>query len=47
MNAGRLLHDLYDRDGYDLRIDYTAEPEPPITAEDQAWIKEHLKIAWE
>lgn len=47
VDVGRLLHELYDRAGYDLRIDYSDEPEPPLTAEDQTWIKEHLKIAWE
>jgi hypothetical protein len=32
-----LLHALYDRAGYDLRIDYRGEPEPPLDAEDAAW----------
>ena len=45
LDIGRLLHDLYDRAGYDLRIDYTAEPDPPLTAEDKTWIKDRLKTA--
>lgn len=32
-----LLHDLYDRAGYDLRIDYRAEPVPPLGEEDARW----------
>lgn len=32
-----LLHELYDRAGYDLRIDYEAEPEPPLEGEDAGW----------
>ena len=32
-----LLHDLYDRAGYDLRLDYRAEAEPPLEGDDAAW----------
>lgn len=32
-----LLHELYDRAGYDLRINYRREPEPPLGKEDAAW----------
>ena len=32
-----LVHALYDRAGYDLRIDYRRDPEPPLTGEDAAW----------
>jgi hypothetical protein len=32
-----LLHELYDRAGYDLRIDYRAEPEPPLAGDDTVW----------
>lgn len=38
----RILHDLYDQSGYDLAIDYTEAPSPPLSAEDAAWITEHL-----
>jgi hypothetical protein len=43
VDIGRLLHDLYDRAGYDLRVDYTDEPEPPITAEELSWIKDYVE----
>lgn len=33
----QLLHDLYDRAGYDLRIDYSQAPDPPLDGEDAAW----------
>ncbi|MEJ5198268.1 MAG: DUF4058 family protein [Anaerolineae bacterium] len=32
-----LLHELYDRAGYDLRINYRLDPEPPLAEEDAAW----------
>jgi Protein of unknown function (DUF4058) len=33
----RLLHDLYDRAGYDLAIDYRQLPDPPLASEDAEW----------
>lgn len=41
----RLLHDLYDRAGYDLRIDYRAEAEPPLARDDALWANELLRAA--
>lgn len=32
-----ILHALYDRAGYDLRIDYRRNPDPPFAEADQAW----------
>lgn len=32
-----LLHDLYERAGYDLAIDYTQAADPPLRPEDAAW----------
>jgi len=32
-----LVHALYDRAGYDLRIDYRADLEPPLEGDDAAW----------
>jgi hypothetical protein len=32
-----LLHEFYDRAGYDLRLDYRAEAEPPLEGDDAAW----------
>ena len=33
----QLLHELYDSGGYDLAIDYSQPPEPPLSDEDAAW----------
>lgn len=38
-----LLHDLYDRAAYDLRVDYTREPEPPLDEPDSAWADSLLR----
>jgi hypothetical protein len=37
VDLGAVLASRYDRVGYDLRIDYAAEPQPPLAAEDAAW----------
>lgn len=41
----RLLHDLYDRAGYDLRIDYSKAPYPPLDEEDAVWADDLLRQA--
>lgn len=41
----RLLHALYDRAGYDLRIDYRQEPEPPLEYADALWSDALLRQA--
>ena len=38
-----LLIQVYDQARYDLAIDYTFEPEPPLKAEDKAWADALLK----
>ncbi len=38
-----VLTRVYEQAGYDLRIDYTAEPVPPLSAEDAAWADALLK----
>lgn len=38
-----LLHQVYDRSGYDLEIDYTQAPVPPLKGEDAIWANELLK----
>ncbi|MEM7132816.1 MAG: DUF4058 family protein [Chloroflexota bacterium] len=39
VDLNQILHDLYDRAGYDLRINYRAEPVPPFADPDTAkWI---------
>jgi hypothetical protein len=40
-----LLHDLYDRAGYDLRIDYSEGPEPPLADDDATWADSLLRAA--
>ena len=42
VDLGTLLRDLYDRAGYDLRIDYSRDPIPPLDPEDSRWIHELL-----
>jgi hypothetical protein len=37
VELNRLLHELYDRAGFDLRIDYTQSPDPPLYEDDAAW----------
>jgi len=36
----QLLHTLYDEGGYDLMIDYSQPPQPPLSADDTAWAQE-------
>jgi hypothetical protein len=40
-----LVHDLYQHAGYDLRLNYQAEAEPPLEGEDAAWADELLREA--
>jgi hypothetical protein len=37
VDLGRVLHALYDRASYDLRIDYGREAVPPLSGGDAAW----------
>lgn len=39
---GRILHELYDRAGYDLALDYQLPPEPPLAPADAAWARDLL-----
>ena len=43
VDIGRLLHDLYDRAGYDLRLDYKGEPDPPLPAAEATWADQLLR----
>jgi hypothetical protein len=36
---GRVLHGLYDRASYDLRIDYSKDPVPPLASDDADWAR--------
>ncbi len=38
LDLGAALRAIYDRAGYDLDVDYTAEPFPPLEGEDAVWI---------
>jgi uncharacterized protein DUF4058 len=40
----RLVHDVYDRAGYDLTLDYQQAPPPPqIRAPDVQWLQQLLR----
>lgn len=43
VDLGTLLHDLYDRAGYDLAVDYTAEPMPPLEGDTAVWVDKLLR----
>jgi hypothetical protein len=45
VNLGRLLHALYERGSYDLRLDYRAQAEPPLADADAAWADGLLREA--
>jgi hypothetical protein len=38
-----LLRELYDRAAYDLRLDYRAEPVPPLQEPDAGWVGDLLR----
>jgi hypothetical protein len=40
----QLLHDLYDRARYDLAIDYSQPPVPPLPDDDAAWARQLLSV---
>jgi hypothetical protein len=39
----QLLHDLYDRAGYDLAVDYRRPLDPPLPSADLAWLDARLR----
>lgn len=43
VDLNRLVHTVYDRGGYALRIDYGNEPDPPLNADDAAWAAQLLR----
>lgn len=45
VNLGRVLHNLYDVAGYDLRIDYRQEPTPRLSKKDTLWADKLLREA--
>jgi Protein of unknown function (DUF4058) len=43
VDIGKLLHDLYDRASYDLRLDYKGEPDPSFPAAEAIWADQLLR----
>ena len=43
VEIGQLLHALYDQASYDLRIDYTGDPDPPLPSAEAAWADRLLR----
>jgi len=43
VHLGELLGEIYDEGGYDLRIDYSQPPVPPLGDEEAAWASEILR----
>ncbi len=43
VDLGLILREMYERANYDLRIDYTRTPDPPLSAEGLAWAREWVK----
>lgn len=38
-----LLNEIYDKSGYDLKLDYSVEPVPPLTGAEAVWASDLLK----
>jgi hypothetical protein len=45
VDLNTILHDLYDRAGYDLRVNYRAEATPPLEGASAEWATELLRTA--
>jgi hypothetical protein len=45
VELNRIIHDLYERAGYDLRINYRGAATPPLEGEDAVWADEMLREA--
>jgi hypothetical protein len=45
VRLGEVLKEVYDRCGYDYRIDYSQSPEPPLSEADMTWAREVLRTA--
>ena len=42
VNLQQLLHNLYDQGSYDLAIDYSQDPPPPLSTAEASWVKQVL-----
>jgi len=46
LDLGRALATIYERSGYDLRIDYTQRPPTPgLSGEERTWLEAYLRTA--
>jgi hypothetical protein len=45
VELNRIVHDLYERAGYDLRIDYRGDATPPLEGDDATWAEALLREA--
>jgi hypothetical protein len=45
IELNRILHDLYERAGFDLRINYRGDAAPPLEGEDATWADALLRDA--
>ena len=43
LRLNRVLHELYDRAGYDLAVDYAQPPHPPLAQADTQWMAQLLQ----
>ncbi len=43
LDLNTILHELYDRAGYDMIIDYRTQPTPPLRQEDAVWAEARLR----
>jgi len=43
LDLGFALRTAYERARYDLRVDYSKLPEPPLSAADREWVREIIK----
>ncbi|WP_413160726.1 DUF4058 family protein [Capilliphycus salinus ALCB114379] len=43
INLGEILQEIYTQGGFDLRIDYSREPVPPLTEENAVWLDSQLR----
>ncbi len=45
IDLNSIVHALYDLAGYDLRLDYRFDPDPPLTEDASAWADQLLRSA--
>jgi hypothetical protein len=45
VTLNRILHDLYRRARFDLRLDYTQSPIPPLSEADTVWAQELIEAS--